>query len=232
MRVWPQPQDDAAAEARTIASRDRRACAPATLPVAIAVLVQTRALAGPDPAGTAEVAFRWWAWTSAALAGASRWCAIWWRWGQALLDAGDRAAWLAVLRAPACGLASLLADLLRFAEAAGPEDRWWSIFRDADACNCSPQSGRAAARAWRPVLLAGRRSRGSRHRQPHREYRQRLGGQCRVPRCHRARGGAGSTCWPCVACCNVKGESRHPVSGNWLRSCVTAVRRLVQTRGY
>jgi ATP-dependent exoDNAse (exonuclease V) beta subunit len=116
VRVLPWLDDDAAAEARAIATEiaSLRDAQPA---LCIAVLVQARSLAGPvlralRDAGVPVVGV-----DLAALAErpvVRDLVAM----GQALLDSGDRAAWLAVLRSPVVGLA--LADLLQLCDAVGP----------------------------------------------------------------------------------------------------------------
>jgi ATP-dependent exoDNAse (exonuclease V) beta subunit len=156
VRIWPQPQDDAVAEAAMIAAEisSLRAAQPAC---SIAVLVQKRALAGPilralretgTPVVGVDLA------TLAERPVVRDLVAL----GQALLDAGDRVAWLAVLRSPACGL--LLADLLQLAQHLGPgpmvehlEDAGMPALLSADAA--------ARLRRVAPVLVAAWRARGS-----------------------------------------------------------------------
>lgn len=116
VRLWPQVEDDTAAEARTIAE-EIVALRATHSQLSIAVLVQTRALAGPimqalRAAGVAALGVDLVALAERAVV--RDLVSL----GQALLDAGDRTAWLAVLRAPACGLT--LTDLLLLCEAVGP----------------------------------------------------------------------------------------------------------------
>jgi ATP-dependent exoDNAse (exonuclease V) beta subunit len=154
--IWPRADDDAEAEAADIAGEivRLRALQPRC---SVAVLVQTRALAGPilqalRTAGLPSVGV-----DLAALADRTvvrDLVAL----GQALLDAGDRAAWLAVLRAPACGL--LLADLLQLCAAVGPTPLVEHLEDPAVQAQLSTDG---AARLWRvaPVLAAAWRTRGS-----------------------------------------------------------------------
>jgi ATP-dependent exoDNAse (exonuclease V) beta subunit len=75
----------------------------------------------------------------------------------ALLQPGDRLAWLAVLRAPWCGLA--LADLVAIAGAAGPRPLPL-VLDDAPALAAVSADGRRRlARVW-PVLAAARAAHG------------------------------------------------------------------------
>jgi ATP-dependent exoDNAse (exonuclease V) beta subunit len=156
VRVWPQPEDDAVAEAAMIAAEiaGLRAARP---DCSIAVLVQKRALAGPilralretgTPVVGVDLA------TLAERPVVRDLVAL----GQALLDAGDRVAWLAVLRAPACGL--LLADLLRLGELVGPGP---VVERLEDPAVLEPLSADATLRLRRvaPLLVAAWRGRGS-----------------------------------------------------------------------
>ncbi|MEO6078808.1 MAG: UvrD-helicase domain-containing protein [Steroidobacteraceae bacterium] len=113
--VWPQPGADPDAEAFAIAQEilvlrnSQPVCS-------IAVLVQTRALAAPVLRALREAGIVTLGVDLAMLADRSvvrDLVAL----GQALLDAGDRSAWLAVLRAPYCGLT--LADLQLLCDGAG-----------------------------------------------------------------------------------------------------------------
>jgi ATP-dependent exoDNAse (exonuclease V) beta subunit len=78
--------------------------------------------------------------------------------GQALLDAGDRGAWLAVLRSPPCGL--LLDDLLALCEAAG-EGPLIDALEDQRAAIRLSADGTARLARVAPVLGAAWRARGS-----------------------------------------------------------------------
>ncbi len=150
--VWPQSDADPAAQARAIATEIARlrAIAPQA---SIAVLVQTRSIAGPilgalRAAGIPVVGVE-----LAALADrlvVRELVAL----GEALLDAGDRSAWLAVLRAPAVGLT--LADLLHLCEAVGPtplvehlEDPRMLALLSADGAARLARTGPVLLRAWR-----------------------------------------------------------------------------------
>lgn len=155
--VWPQPDADPEAEAAAIAAEilQLRAQQPAC---SVAVLVQTRALAGPvlracQNAGIATLGV-----DLAMLADRSTvrdLVAL----GQALLDAGDRSAWLAVLRAPYCGLA--LADLVHLCDAAGRLPLV-EVLDDAALLSRLSADGQARmGRVMQPLLRAWR-ARGSR----------------------------------------------------------------------
>jgi ATP-dependent exoDNAse (exonuclease V) beta subunit len=156
VEVLPWLDDDAAAEARAIAARiaSLRAAQPDS---SIAVLVQARAHAGPllhamRAAGVPVIGV-----DLAALAErpvVRDLVAL----GQALLDAGDRAAWLAVLRSPAVGLS--LADLLQLCEAMGPGPL---VERLAEASRITVLSEDARLRLQRaaPLLHEAWRARGS-----------------------------------------------------------------------
>jgi ATP-dependent helicase/nuclease subunit A len=157
VRILAQADDDAVAEARHIA-RELMELREKSPELRVAVLVQSRALAGPilralrdrgmpvlgvDLASLAE---RPVVRDLAAL-------------GQALLDSGDRTAWLAVLRAPTCGL--LLADLLVLAEAEGPGPLVERLDRPDVLVGLSADALARLRRAG-PVLQAAWRARGSR----------------------------------------------------------------------
>ncbi|HTQ36259.1 MAG TPA: 3'-5' exonuclease, partial [Steroidobacteraceae bacterium] len=154
--VWPQASDEPAAEARAIAAEivALRTAQPA---LGIAVLLQTRALAAPilralRAAGLAVAGV-----DLAALAErpvVRDLVAL----GQALLDAGDRTAWLAVLRAPACGLT--LADLLSLCDAIGGGPLVEHLERP-EAPTMLSADGQARLRRVGPVLAAAWRARGS-----------------------------------------------------------------------
>jgi ATP-dependent exoDNAse (exonuclease V) beta subunit len=155
--IWPQAGEDPRAEGQAIAAEIMRlrALQPQC---SIAVLVQTRAVAGPvlralRAAGIATVGV-----DLARLAERAvvrDLVAL----GQALLDAGDRAAWLAVLRAPYCAL--LLADLLQLCEAVGPVPL---VERLEDPQLLARLSADGAQRLRRvaPLLIAAWRARASR----------------------------------------------------------------------
>lgn len=156
VRVLPWLDDDPVAEARAMATEIAmlRAAQPA---LSVAVLVQTRALAGPvlralRDAGVPVVGV-----DLAALAErpvVRDLVAL----GQALLDAGDRAAWLAVLRSPPVGL--LLADLLRLSDAVGPGPLVEHLEQAALDSSFSDDARVRLQRAG-PVLREAWRARGS-----------------------------------------------------------------------
>ncbi len=156
VRVWPFSDPDAVVEARAIAAETAALRAnDATLRVA--VLVQTRALAGPilqalRSAGIAVVGVD--LATLAERPVVRDLVAL----GQALLDAGDRTAWLAVLRSPACGLE--LADLLRICESAGSGPLVRVLEQPQSIANLSAD---ALARLQRvgPLLFSAWRARGN-----------------------------------------------------------------------
>jgi ATP-dependent exoDNAse (exonuclease V) beta subunit len=155
--VWPQSGADPDAEFLAIAQEIQllRSRQPAC---SIAVLVQTRALAGPvlralQGAGLASLGV-----DLAMLADRSvvrDLVAL----GQALLDAGDRSAWLAVLRAPCCGL--LLADLKQLCDSAGRQPLV-EIITDAQAVARLSADGRLRLARVGPQLLRAWQARGSR----------------------------------------------------------------------
>ena len=156
VRVWPLADADPGAEARAIAAEITalRAAQPES---SIAVLVQTRALAGPilgalRAAGIAVIGVD--LATLAERPVVRDLVAL----GQALLDSGDRTAWLAVLRSPACGL--LLADLLQLSEAAGPGPLVEWVAASAAIPNLSDDA-RARLQRVGPLLHAAWRARGS-----------------------------------------------------------------------
>jgi ATP-dependent helicase/nuclease subunit A len=116
VQVWPQAEDDAAAEGAAIA-REIAALRAINPDLTIAVLAQTRNVASPVLRALREAGIATVGVDLAALADRTvvrDLMAL----GQALLDAGDRIAWLAVLRSPPCGLR--LADLLALCRAWGP----------------------------------------------------------------------------------------------------------------
>jgi len=156
VQVWPQADDEPAAEARAIA-REIGALRAAQPALAIAVLVQTRALAGPILQALRATRVPVVGVDLAALAErpvVRDLVAL----GQALLDAGDRTAWLAVLRAPACGLT--LADLLLVCASCG---RGPLVEHLAQPETIAGLSADAMARLRRvgPLLLAAWQARGS-----------------------------------------------------------------------
>jgi ATP-dependent exoDNAse (exonuclease V) beta subunit len=154
--VWPQVDPAPAAEAQAIAREiaTLRAQQPR---LSIAVLAQSRPVAAPilralRAAGIAAVGVD-------LVALAERpvvrdLVAL----GRALLDAGDRSAWLAVLRAPTCGLT--LADLLQVAEAARPGPLV-QVLEFPEAIAGLSADGLARLRRAAPQLLAAWRARGS-----------------------------------------------------------------------
>src|SRR5690606_22139566 len=171
--LWPQVVDDSDVEARAIAD-EITALRAAQPQLSIAVLVQTRSLAAPILAALHAAGITTLGVDLAALADrpvVRDLVAM----GRALLDAGDRSAWLAVLRSPPCGL--LLHDLLRSAEMAGPgppgevlQEPAPAARRSADAVTRPPApapaarlSADAVARLQRcaPVLVSAWRARGS-----------------------------------------------------------------------
>jgi ATP-dependent exoDNAse (exonuclease V) beta subunit len=155
--IWPQPDPAGNAEAQAIVREIATLRARQPL-LSIAVLVQTRPVAAPilralRAAGVPVVgvdlvplAERPVVRDLVAL-------------GQALLDAGDRTAWLAVLRAPACGLA--LADLLRMAEAAQSGRPLLGLLEEPAAIAGLSADGHARLQRVGPQLLAAWRARGS-----------------------------------------------------------------------
>lgn len=156
VHLWPQASDDPAVEAAAIAARigQLRAQRPA---VRVAVLVQTRRLAAPVLRALREAAIPVVGVDLAALSDRAMvrdLVAL----GRALLDAGDRTAWLAVLRAPPCGL--LLADLQRLAALAGADPL---VLRLADPVVLQALSADGRERLQRvgPVLVRAWRARGS-----------------------------------------------------------------------
>jgi ATP-dependent exoDNAse (exonuclease V) beta subunit len=158
--VWAQSDADPEVEAAAIAQeilllRGRQP------ECSIAVLVQTRALAAPvlralralRGAGVATLGV-----DLAMLADRSvvrDLVSL----GQALLDAGDRSAWLAVLRAPSCGL--VLADLKELCDSAGRQSLV-EIITDAQALAQLSADGQRRLARVAPQLLRAWRARGSR----------------------------------------------------------------------
>ncbi|MET0281468.1 MAG: UvrD-helicase domain-containing protein [Steroidobacteraceae bacterium] len=156
VQVWPQPADDAATEAATIAM-EIRALRAAQPELSIAVLVQTRAVAGPVLRALREAGIATVGVDLAALADRTvvrDLVAL----GRALLDAGDRIAWLAVLRSPACGL--LLDDLLALCAAVGPVPLVESLSDPAMSQGMS-DDGRARLQRIGSLLTSAWRARGS-----------------------------------------------------------------------
>lgn len=154
--LWPQPVDDAEAEARAIAAEiaTLRAAQP---DLSIAVLVQVRTLAAPilnalHAAGVPTLGV-----DLAALADrhvVRDLVAL----GRALLDAGDRTAWLAVLRSPPCGL--LLEDLMQLAQSAG-RDALVEVLQQPGSWSTLSEDGRRRLDRIAPILLDAWRARGS-----------------------------------------------------------------------
>jgi len=155
--IWPQPDAAGNAEAQTIAHEiaTLRAQQPR---LSIAVLVQTRPVAAPILRALRAAGIPVMGVDLVPLAErpvVRDLVAL----GQALLDAGDRTAWLAVLRAPACGLA--LADLLVMAEAARTGRPLLELLEQpADIAGLSAD-GQARLQRVGPLLLAAWRARGS-----------------------------------------------------------------------
>jgi ATP-dependent exoDNAse (exonuclease V) beta subunit len=154
--IWPQASADPEGEAAAIAQEilQLRGSQPTC---SIAVLVQTRALAGPvlralQKAGLATLGV-----DLAMLADRSvvrDLVAL----GQALLDAADRSAWLAVLRAPCCGLT--LADLKLICDFAGRQPLVELLVHAELLSQLSPDGQLRLARVG-PQLLQAWRARGS-----------------------------------------------------------------------
>jgi ATP-dependent helicase/nuclease subunit A len=154
--LWPQPVDDGAAEAQTIAAEiaTLRAQQP---DLSIAVLVQTRALAAPVLRALQDAAIPTAGVDLAALVDRTvvrDLVAL----GQALLDCGDRRNWLAVLRSPPCGL--LLDDLLQLCEAAG-DGPLTDVLEDESVLAKLSADGRARLQRAGPLLLAAWRARAA-----------------------------------------------------------------------
>jgi ATP-dependent helicase/nuclease subunit A len=154
--IWPQASGDPEGEAASIAEEilQLRSSQPNC---SIAVLVQTRALAGPvlralQKAGVATLGV-----DLAMLAdrGVVRDLVAL---GQALQDAADRSAWLAVLRAPYCGL--ILADLRLICEFAGKQPLVELLVNAALLAQLSSDGQLRLARVG-PLLLQAWQSRGS-----------------------------------------------------------------------
>jgi ATP-dependent helicase/nuclease subunit A len=155
--VWPQPDADPKTEAAAIAAEilALRAGQP---DCSVAVLVQTRALAGPVLRACQEAGIATLGVDLAMLADRSTvrdLVAL----GQAVLDAGDRSAWLAVLRAPYCGLT--LADLALICDAAGRLPLVEVLHDAALHARLSTDGQARMARVAQPLLRAWR-VRGSR----------------------------------------------------------------------
>jgi ATP-dependent helicase/nuclease subunit A len=155
--VWPQPVNDPEAEAAAIAREilELRTLQPE---VSIAVLVQTRAVAAPvlralQSAGIASLG------VDLAMLADRAVVRDLVAMGQAVLDAGDRTAWLAVLRAPCCGLT--LADLAQLCECAG-KGPLIEVLVDAQVLAQLSEDGQWRIRRIGPQLLRAWRERGSR----------------------------------------------------------------------
>jgi ATP-dependent helicase/nuclease subunit A len=154
--VWAQPSAAPEGEAQAIAMQIvalRRQQPNAS----IAVLVQTRALAGPVLRALRDAGIVTQGVDLAPLADRTvvrDLVAL----GQALCDAGDRTAWLAVLRAPHCGLS--LADLLALCEAAGRRPLVELLDDPERVASLSVDAGQRLARIADPLLQAWR-NRGS-----------------------------------------------------------------------
>jgi ATP-dependent helicase/nuclease subunit A len=154
--IWPQASADPEVEAAAIAAEIQalRAQAPQS---SIAVLVQTRAVAAPVLRALAAAGIATRGVDLAMLADRSvvrDLVAL----GQALLNAGDRTAWLAVLRSPGCGI--LLADLKLLGDAAGPGPLV-EVLTDASVVASLSVDGQARLARVGPLLLAAWQSRGS-----------------------------------------------------------------------
>jgi ATP-dependent helicase/nuclease subunit A len=155
--VWPQPANDPQAEAEAIA-REILALREQSPDASIAVLVQTRAVAAPvlralNSAGIATLGVDLAMLSDRAVV--RDLVAL----GQALLDAGDRTAWLAVLRAPFCGLT--LADLALLCEAAG-RGVLVEVLDEASIIARLSADGQPRIRRVGPLLLRAWHERGSR----------------------------------------------------------------------
>ncbi len=156
VRVWPQAGAQPAQEAAAVALEilQLRTRQP---DCSIAILVQTRALAVPvlqalQAAGIVTLGV-----DLATLAdrGVVRDLVAL---GQALQDGGNRSAWLAVLRAPYCGL--LLADLKTLCDSVGNSPLVESL-ADADLAATLSTDGRQRLLRVGPALLRAWRRRGS-----------------------------------------------------------------------
>lgn len=155
--LWPQPLDDAEAEARAIA-QEIAGLRSVTPGLSIAVLVQTRSLAAPILRALQAAAIPTVGVDLAALSDrpvVRDLTAL----GRALLDAADRTAWLAVLRSPPCGL--LLDDLLRLAEAAG-DAPLVEVLRQDNLPDGLSDDARLRLQRVAPILVDAWRRRGSR----------------------------------------------------------------------
>jgi ATP-dependent exoDNAse (exonuclease V) beta subunit len=155
--VWPQASADPEAESRAIAAEilTLRSRQP---DCTIAVLVQTRVLAGPvlqalQDAGIASLG------VDLAMLAERSVVRDLVTLGRALLDAGDRSAWLAVLRAPCCGLG--LADLKQLCDSAGRRPLV-EVIADAAALAMLSADGQLRLARVGPQLLRGWQARGSR----------------------------------------------------------------------
>ncbi len=154
--IWPQDSADPEVEAAVIAQEVQhlRSSQPAS---SIAVLVQTRALAGPVLRALQKSGITTLGVDLAMLAerGVVRDLVAL---GQALLDAADRSAWLAVLRAPYCGLT--LADLALICDFAGKQPLVEQLVNVALVAQLSPDGQLRLARVG-PQLLQAWQARGS-----------------------------------------------------------------------
>ena len=154
--VWPYAPDSAAAEAAAIAAEIARLRDAATKRPRIAILLRDRTLAGPILNALRQHGVPWLGVDLARLSerGSVRDLVSL---GSALCHAGDRAAWLAVLRAPFCGLS--LADLHALnGEPAG--SLLIERLADPDVAAGLSDEGRARLSRCAPLLLTAWRERG------------------------------------------------------------------------
>jgi ATP-dependent helicase/nuclease subunit A len=154
--IWPQPDSTGSMEAQAIAREIATLRARQPL-LSIAVLAQTRPVAAPILRALRATAIPVVGVDLVPLAErpvVRDLVAL----GRALLDAGDRSAWLAVLRAPTCGLT--LADLLRTA-AAGQSGPLVELLEHPAQIGGLSADGQARLQRVGPLLATAWRARGS-----------------------------------------------------------------------